>query len=96
MRIATVIGKVTLSHRSEQLRGERLLMVLPWKTETFQGAKSYDSSLVVYDELGADLGQNIAVSEGREAACPFTKPTPVDAYASALLDQIVYQPEEKP
>jgi carbon dioxide concentrating mechanism protein CcmL len=46
---------------------------------------------VVYDELGADIGQTIAISEGREAACPFSKPTPVDAYCAALVDEIFYQ-----
>ncbi len=47
---------------------------------------------MVFDELGADLGQNIGVSEGREAAMPFENPTPLDAYASILADEIYYQP----
>ena len=46
-------------------------------------------SLVVFDCLGAGIGQFIAVSEGREAALPFfPDPVPVDAYCGAILDQV--------
>jgi ethanolamine utilization protein EutN len=91
MRIGTVIGRVTLSVRHPAFVGERLLLTLPWKTETFSGAAVYDPAIVVYDELGAGTGQEIAISEGREAACPFVKPTPVDAYCAALIDEIFYE-----
>ena len=91
MRMGTVIGRVTLSVRSKKYVGERLLLTLPWKTDTFGGADKYDPAIVVYDQLGAGVGQQIAISEGREAACPFEKPTPVDAYCAALVDEIFYK-----
>jgi carbon dioxide concentrating mechanism protein CcmL len=91
MRMGTVIGRVTLSVRSKKYVGERLLVTLPWKTETFGGAQKFDPAIVVYDELGAGVGQQIAISEGREAACPFPKPTPVDAYCAALVDEFFYK-----
>ena len=91
MRIGTVIGRVTLSVRIKVYFGERLLLVLPWRRETLSGADKYDPAIVVYDQLGANVGQNIAISEGREAACPFPNPTPVDAYCAALLDDIFYK-----
>lgn len=94
MRIGTVIGRVTLGVRHPAFVGERLLLTLPWKTETLGGAEVYDPGIVVYDELGAAVGQTIAISEGREAACPFPTPTPVDAYCAALVDEIFYQAEE--
>lgn len=94
MRMGTVIGRVTLSARNPRFVGERLLLTLPWKTETFQGQTAYSPAIVVYDELGGNIGQHIAISEGREAACPFPKPTPVDAYCAALVDEHFYQ--EKP
>src|SRR5690242_8261322 len=53
---------------------------------------STEPSLVVYDDLGAGLGQTIGFVEGREAACPFDKPTPVDAINAALVDEIFYSP----
>ncbi len=89
--MGTVIGRVTLSVRNPRYRGERLLLVLPWRRETFAGQKKYDNAIVVYDQLGADVGQMIAISESREAACPFPTPTPVDAYCAALVDDYFYQ-----
>ena len=91
MRIGTVIGRVTLSVRSGKYVGERLLLTLPWKKETLLGEDQYDPAIVVYDQLGADVGQQIAISEGREAACPLIKPTPVDAYCAALVDDLFYK-----
>ena len=91
MRMGTVIGRVTLSVRSPKYTGERLLVTLPWNTDTFAGAEKFDPAIVVYDQLGAGVGQHIAISEGREAACPFEKPTPVDAYCAALVDEIFYK-----
>ncbi|MEO6740428.1 MAG: EutN/CcmL family microcompartment protein [Chthoniobacteraceae bacterium] len=91
MRMGTVIGRVTLSVRSPKYVGERLMLTLPWKTGTFSGEEKYDPAIVVYDQLGAGVGQQIAISEGREAACPFEKPTPVDAYCAALVDEIFYK-----
>jgi microcompartment protein CcmK/EutM len=91
MRIGTVIGRVTLSVRRKEISGERLLVVLPWRRETLAGADKFDPAIVVYDQLGANVGQNIALSEGREAACPFPEPIPVDAYCSALVDDIFYK-----
>ena len=91
MRIGTVIGRVTLSTRTKKFRGERLLLTLPWKRDTLSGVDTFDPAIVVYDQLGAGLGQQIAISEGREAACPFPDPTPVDAYCAALVDEIYYK-----
>ena len=91
MRMGTVVGRVTLSVRNKRFVGERLLLTLPWTKDTFDGKVSYAPSIVVYDQLGANVGQNIAISEGREAACPFPKPTPVDAYCAALVDDHFYK-----
>jgi microcompartment protein CcmK/EutM len=90
MRLATVVGRVTLSLRSPRFVGERLLLALPWRRETLDGEALHDPSIVVYDELGAAVGQTIAVSEGREAACPFPEPVPVDAYCAALVDTLIH------
>jgi microcompartment protein CcmK/EutM len=47
---------------------------------------------VVYDDLGGGVGQTIGFVEGREAAQPFERPTPVDAINAALVDEIFYSP----
>ncbi len=98
MRLGTVIGRVTLSVTVPTLEGGRWLIVSPFTREHFQrGGEalpglSKDPSLVVYDDLGGGVGQTIGFVEGREAACPFDKPTPVDAINAALVDQIFYSP----
>ena len=94
MRVGTVLGRVTLGVRHPAFVGEKLLLTLPWNTATFEGQESYDPAIVVYDQIGAGVGQDICISEGREAACPFPKPTPVDAYCAALIDEMVYQSED--
>lgn len=95
MRMGTVIGRVTLSQRHPRYRGERLLVTLPWTEKTFTTGRDWSYSIVVYDEMGAGTDQTIAVSEGREAACPFPHPCPVDAYCAALIDEYFYREEEE-
>jgi carbon dioxide concentrating mechanism protein CcmL len=98
MRLGTVIGRVTLSVTVPSLEGARWLIVSPFTREHFQRGSeppaglSKDPSLVVYDELGGGVGQTIGFVEGREAACPFEQPTPVDAINAALVDEIFYNP----
>lgn len=98
MRLGTVIGRVTLSKTVEGLTGARWLVVSPFTREHFQqGDKtppgmSKESSLVMYDDLGAGVGQTVGFIEGREAAMPFDRPTPIDAINAALVDTIFYSP----
>ena len=98
MRLGTVIGRVTLNTTVPELAGARWLVVSPFTREHFQQGSaeptglSKDPSLVVYDALGGGVGQTIGFVEGREAAQPFDKPTPVDAINCALVDEIFYSP----
>jgi len=94
MRLATVIGRVTLSVRHPTLRGERLMLAQPWTNKTIGTEGPHGPSIVVYDELGAGPGQIITISEGAEATRPFAANTPIDAYCSCLVDQVSYQPPE--
>jgi len=98
MRLGTVIGRVTLSATVPALEGARWLIVSPFTREHFQRGSetpvgmSKDPSLVVYDNLGGGVGNTIGFVEGREAACPFDQPTPIDAVNAALVDEIFYNP----
>ncbi len=98
MKLGTVIGRVTLSRSVEALRGGRFLVVSPFSREQYAAGldapagMGTDPSLVVYDDLGADVKQVIGYEEGREAAQPFDQPTPVDAINSALVDEMFYNP----
>jgi microcompartment protein CcmK/EutM len=98
MRLGTVIGRVTLSKTHDALRGARWLIVNPHTREQFErgalepGPMSKEASLVVYDDLGGAPGHVIGFIEGREAAMPFDKPTPIDAINAALVDQVFFSP----
>jgi microcompartment protein CcmK/EutM len=92
MRIAEVIGRVTLSRSNPQLRGGRLLIAVPMPLEAMtEASTARGEDVVVYDVLGAGPGSLIGLSEGREAANPFGKTkTPVDAYCACLIDDLAF------
>lgn len=98
MRLGSVIGRVTLNATIPALKGARWLIVSPLTREQFpRGPEApplpgKEPSLVVYDDLGGAVGHTIGFVEGREAACPFEQPTPVDAINTALVDEMFYQP----
>ena len=99
MRLGTVIGRVTLSKTIPSYKGGRFLVVSPFDREHFQRGGdpieglSKQPTLVVYDNIGAGVGQTIGFIEGREAASPFDDPPPIDAINAALVDHIFYNPE---
>ncbi|MSR58855.1 MAG: carbon dioxide concentrating mechanism protein CcmL [Planctomycetaceae bacterium] len=90
MRIANVIGRVTLNKCHPSLQGATWLVAVPLTLEGLAGKdKGRGEPFVVYDEFGAGQGARIAVSEGTEAAAPFYPATkPIDAYNAAILDTI--------
>ena len=98
MKLGTVIGRVTLGRSGDLLKGGRFLVVSPFSREQYalgldKGAgMGKDPSLVVYDNLGAGVGQVIGYEEGREAAQPFDVYPPIDAINAALVDKMFYSP----
>ena len=96
MRLGHVIGRVTLSQQDPAYKGGRFLLVQPFAKPQFAGAPvtplAPGSSLVVYDNLGADVGHVIGFTESAEASAPFDQPTPVDAYNAAIIDTLFYTP----
>ncbi len=90
MRIAKVIGTVTLSRVHRTLQGARWLIGVPYSLKALKTDVPDGEDLVIYDQLGAGLGSRIALSESGEAAAPFfPEKKPVDAYCACILDQIV-------
>ena len=90
MRIAEVIGTVTLSRWHPSLTGARWRLVVPLDAKGLAGdAAGRLEPIAAYDELGAGIGSRIAIADGAEAAAPFHPDTkPVDAYNAAILDRI--------
>jgi len=90
VRIAEVIGRVTMARLHPSFRGGRFLIALPMPLEALaQGSPRRGEEVIAYDDLGAGPGALIGLSEGREAANPFGKTkTPIDAYCACLLDRV--------
>jgi ethanolamine utilization protein EutN len=93
MRIAEVIGSVTLSRVHPALVGARWLVGVPFSLKALAADAGPDGEdLVIYDDLGAGVGSRIGFSEGLEAASPFYPgKKPVDAYCACLLDALVIE-----
>jgi ethanolamine utilization protein EutN len=91
MRIAEVIGTVTLSRWHPCLAGARWLVGVPFSLKALERQAPADGEdFVIYDNLGAGHGNRIAVTEGAEAAAPFhPKKVPLDAFCACILDQII-------
>ncbi len=90
MRIAEVIGTVTLSRGHPTLTGLRWVIGVPFSLKALREDLAPDGEdVVIVDPLGAGYGQMIGVSEGAEAAMPFfPDKKPVDAYCACILDTV--------
>ena len=100
MRLGKVIGRVTLGKTAPEFAGARWLVVTPYNRDYLprnphpdDGNLGSDPSVVIYDSLGAGVGDSIGFIEGREAASPFEKPIAIDAISGVLIDTINYQPQ---
>lgn len=90
MRISEVIGTVTLSRWHPSLTGASWRLCMPLDHLALKGTGSRrEEPFVTYDELGAGLGELVAISEGAEASAPFhPDQKPIDAYNAAILDVV--------
>jgi len=90
MRVARVIGTVTLNRCHPSFEGATLKMAVPLSLGEMTGQhEPRPDFLVVWDQLGAGIGSLIAVAEGAEAAAPFLpERKPVGAYNAAILDHL--------
>ena len=91
MRIAEVIGNVTLSHVHPSLNGMRWVIGVPCSLQALrQDGVPDGEDVVIHDNLGAGVGVRIGFSEGGEAAAPLhPEKKPVDAYCACILDTVV-------
>jgi ethanolamine utilization protein EutN len=89
MRIAEVIGTVTLSRVHPTLTGARWVVGVPFSLQALQKDAPDGEDVVMFDSLGAGFGAKVGFSEGAEAAAPFhPERKPVDAYCACILDQV--------
>lgn len=96
MKLGRIIGRVTLNVQVPALKGGRFLVATPLTRDMIErhgGACDELSAAptpVVYDEIGASIGDVVGYIEGREAAMPFDRPVPIDAYCAAIIDRAEY------
>ncbi len=90
MRIAEVIGTVTLSRVHPTLAGFRWIVGVPYSLAALEAEGHGDGEdVVIFDNLSAGVGNKIGFSEGGEAAAPFLpEKRAVDAYCACIVDQI--------
>lgn len=90
MRIAEVIGTVTLSRCHPSLEKSRWIIGVPFSLKALREQSPPDGEdVVIFDNLGAGHGSRIGFSEGGEAAAPFhPEKKPVDAYCACILDVV--------
>ena len=90
MRIAKIIGTVTLNRCHPSSVGANLQYVAPFQTgDLVADREPTDEELVAWDELGAGLGSLDRAVRGYGSGQPFLPDLkPVDAYVAAMLDQL--------
>lgn len=87
MRIAKVIGTVSLSRSHPAFLGGTWKLVHPFSLEGLDRQKPDGDEIVAWDELGTGLGSLVGISEGAEATMPFRPAKkPLDAYCTCILD----------
>ncbi len=94
MRIAEVIGTVTLNQAHPLMAQARYRLAVPLSLANLRGDMTQRAeAIVILDDLGAGVGSLVAISEGGEAAQPFyPNMKPVDAYTAAILDHVQVEP----
>ncbi len=94
MRIAKVIGKITLNQKLPEVQPGSYLIVRTLNRGTLMGKnEGNDETLIMYDSLAAREGDLVGLVEGREAAVPFHPvKVPYDAYNACILDTVNFDP----
>jgi microcompartment protein CcmK/EutM len=97
MRVGKIIGRITLNTTYDTLVGGRFLVVEVQDRFGLAGqVRKTSETVIVFDHLGAGIGETIAFTESREASMPFypEKKVPLDAYCAAILDRVDVKREQ--
>ena len=83
MLLAKVVGTVVATRKDDGLRGTKLLVIQPLRTDRSPSGKP----LVAVDSVGAGAGEDVFYVRGREASFPFLPDeVPADAAIVGIVD----------
>lgn len=89
MKIAKVVGKLSLKEAHPSLIGRKWIVAAPLTLRSLDGGGAEEEEIVAVDDLGVAPGSLVGISDGREACAPYEPHhKPVDAYTSCLLDEL--------
>lgn len=96
MKIARVVGKLSLQREHPSLVGRKWIIAMPQTLRAMAGGQEVNvEEIIAVDDLGVTSGNYIGISDGREASAPYEpERKPVDAYTSCLLDEWSVDPAE--
>ncbi|MAT71381.1 MAG: ethanolamine utilization protein EutN [Planctomycetaceae bacterium] len=91
MFLAKVTGSIVATQKVDNMRGQKLLMVEPYRLEPDKRKSLVPTgrSFVAVDALGAGVGELVLLCQGSSARfTPETKELPIDAVVIGIVDRV--------
>jgi ethanolamine utilization protein EutN len=91
MFLAKVTGSIVATQKVDNMRGQKLLIVEPYRLDAETHAKLITTgrSFVSVDTLGAGVGEFVLITQGSSARfTPETKELPVDTVIVGIVDRV--------
>ena len=91
MFLAKVTGSIVATQKVDNMRGQKLLIVEPFRLdpETHKKLVTTGRSFVTVDTLGAGVGEMVLISQGSSARfTPETKELPIDTVIIGIVDRV--------
>ncbi|MCR9291106.1 MAG: EutN/CcmL family microcompartment protein [bacterium] len=91
MFVAKVTGSVVATEKVESMRGQKLLVVEPYRLEQSQRDRltTTGRTFIAVDMLGAGVGDFVLISQGSSARfTPETQKLPIDCVVIGIVDSV--------
>jgi ethanolamine utilization protein EutN len=91
MFLAKVTGSVVATQKVDNMRGQKLLIVEPFRLDAEGRTKLVTTgrSFVSVDTLGAGVGELVLITQGSSARfTPETKELPIDTVIIGIVDRV--------
>ncbi|MGN6134929.1 MAG: EutN/CcmL family microcompartment protein [Aureliella sp.] len=91
MFVALVTGSVVSTEKVESMKGQKLLVVEPYRLDGTSRDKLVTTgrTFVAVDMLGAGVGDMVLISQGSSARfTPETNKLPIDTVVIGIVDQV--------